>query len=49
MHPELKETLLTVGNRDVDLLNAGNGSLILREPYFDWMSQSSCGSCLKGS
>ena len=44
------ETLLAVGDRDVDLLNAGNGTLILREPYFDlWMSQSSCGSCLKGS
>ena len=29
------ETLLAVGDRDVDLLNAGNGSLILREPYRD--------------
>ena len=29
------ETLLTVGDRDVDLLNAGDGTLILREPYFD--------------
>ena len=29
------ETLLAVSDRDVDLLNAGNGSLILREPYFD--------------
>lgn len=29
------ETLVGIGCRDVDLLNAGNGSLILREPYFD--------------
>ena len=35
MHPELHETLLVIGDRDVDLLNESGGVLCLREPYWD--------------
>lgn len=35
MHPELLETLITIGCRDVELLNSGNGVMVLRQPYAD--------------
>ena len=35
MHPELMETLITVGDRDVDLLNDTGGAFVVRRPYLD--------------
>ena len=35
MHPELLETLITIGCRDVELLNCSGAVFCLREPYFD--------------
>lgn len=35
MHPELMETLISIGCRDVDLLNSSHGGMVLRRPYRD--------------
>lgn len=35
MHPELMETLITVGDRDFDLLNDTGGAFVVRRPYLD--------------
>ena len=35
LHPELMESLLEAGRRDVDLLNAGSTGMVLRVPYAD--------------
>ena len=49
MHPELMETLITVGDRDVDLLNDTGGAFVVRRPYLDLDSPLSSLRCLKGS
>ena len=50
MHPELMETLITVGDRDVDLSNDTVGAFVVRRPYLDLeVNTLSWLRCLKGS
>ena len=42
VHPEQKDILMAIGRRDVDLLNASRGSLILRSLHIDLEKRPNC-------
>ena len=49
MHPEQKDILMAIGHRDVDLLNASRGSLILRSLHIDLDEEAELRDLFQGS